>query len=237
MRSRPTHAEAQSFIVTKFSHILQLMTVAYALIGDLVGSRRASPRAAVQTALQEALEQASAVVPPVDRLEPTVGDEFQGVYASVAEATLAALLVRLHLADAGDARCGIGVGEREVYGADRTPMLQDGPAWWSARSAIESLDHPGARSRRTWFDGGAVVAAAEAATLNAFLLTRDALVDRLNDRSRRMLRRTLAGASQREIAEAEGISESAVSQAFAKGVSAVRDAQHMLLTSPASRPR
>lgn len=204
------------------------MAVVYALIGDLVGSRRASPRAAVQTALQQALEATSAVVRPADRLEPTVGDEFQGVYATVGDATLAALLVRLHLAGAGDARCGIGVGEREVYGADRTPMLQDGPAWWSARAAIEALDQPGARGRRTWFDGGVDVAATEVAIVNAFLLTRDALVDRLNDRSRRMLRMTLAGASQREIAQAEEISESAVSQAFAKGVSAIRDAQHML---------
>ncbi|HEU5484018.1 MAG TPA: SatD family protein [Microlunatus sp.] len=208
----------------------------FAVIGDLVGSRRSASRGHAQAALHEALAGASAVVAPIDRLEPTVGDEFQGVYATLGGATLAALLVRLHLPEPVDARCGIGVGAREVFDTDRTPMLQDGPAWWSARAAIEALDEPGPRSRRTWFDGGEVFRAADAALVNAFLLTRDALVDRLNDRSRRMLRRALAGASQREIAAAEQISESAVSQAFAKGVGAIRDAQQMLATI-ADHPR
>lgn len=207
------------------------MSVVYAIIGDLVGSRRAGSRPGVQAALHDALAQASAVVAPVDRLEPTVGDEFQGVYATTGQATLAALLVRLHLPEPLDARCGIGVGERDVFDADRTPMLQDGPVWWSARAAVEALDEPGARNRRTWFDGGGIATVDEVAITNAFLLSRDALVDRLNDRSRRMLRQALAGASQREIATAEEISESAVSQAFAKGVSAIRDAQQMLFTA------
>ena len=207
------------------------MGVFYAVIGDLVGSRRTGSRAGAQAALHDALAQASAVVAPVDRLEPTVGDEFQGVYTSSGQATLAALLVRLHLPEPLDARCGIGVGEREVFDPDRTPMLQDGPVWWSARAAIEALDEPGARTRRTWLDGGGIATVDEVAMTNAFLLARDALVDRLNDRSRRMLRRALAGDSQRAIAAAEEISESAVSQAFAKGVSAIRDAQQMLFTT------
>ena len=210
------------------------MSVFYALIGDLVGSRRTGSRAGAQDALHDALAQASAVVAPVDRLEPTVGDEFQGVYTSSGQATLAALLVRLHLPEPLDARCGIGVGEREVFDPDRTPMLQDGPVWWSARAAIEALDEPGARTRRTWLDGGGIATADEVAMTNAFLLARDALVDRLNDRSRRMLRRALAGDSQRVIAAAEEISESAVSQAFAKGVSAIRDAQQMLVPTAGS---
>jgi hypothetical protein len=206
------------------------MTPVYALIGDLVGSRRSGSRGDVQAALQAALNATTAVVAPVDRLETTVGDEFQGVYEELGRACLAALFVRIALPQPLDARCGIGVGDREVYGADRTPMLQDGPAWWSARAALEALDQPGSRGRRTWFDGGDVERE-RAALVNAFLLTRDALVDRLNDRSRRMLRRSIEGATQREIAAAEEISESAVSQAFAKGVSAVRDAQQMLLPS------
>ena len=104
--------------------------VVFALIGDLVGSRRSTSRSVAQAGLETALRATSAVVPPVDRLETTVGDEFQGVYADLGRATLASLLVRLNLPAPMDARCGIGVGEREVYGADRTPMLQDGEAWW-----------------------------------------------------------------------------------------------------------
>lgn len=209
----------------------------FVIIGDLVGSRRSTSRSAAQAALENALESTSRVTPPVDRLESTVGDEFQGVYADLGAATLAALLVRLNLPESMDARCGIGVGEREVFDADRRPLLQDGSAWWGARAALESLADPAGRSRRTAYDDRSAVGAGGPAQLvNAFLLTRDALVDRLNDRARRMLRRSLEGVSQHQIAAEEQISDSAVSQAFAKGVSAIRDAQRMLssLSAPSS---
>ena len=43
-----------------------------------------------------------------------------------------------------------------------------------------------------------------------------------------MLGLALLGESQQRIAEIEGISKSAVSQQFARGISAVRDAQELL---------
>jgi predicted transcriptional regulator len=43
-----------------------------------------------------------------------------------------------------------------------------------------------------------------------------------------MLRLSLRGESQQRIAELEGISKSAVSQQFARGITAVRDAQALL---------
>src|SRR6478609_4388702 len=215
--------------------MLHPMEMVFALIGDLVGSRRSTSRSAAQAGLEQALRATSEVAPPVDRLETTVGDEFQGVYADLGRATLASLLVRLNLPAPLDARCGIGVGEREVFGADRTPMLQDGEAWWGARAALEALGEPLGRGRHTAYDDRyAVSSAGPAELVNAFLILRDGLVDRLNDRSRRMLRRSLEGASQHQIATAERISDSAVSQAFAKGVTAVRDAQRMF--SPSQNP-
>ena len=66
--------------------------------------------------------------------------------------------------------------------------------------------------------------------------TRDALVDRLNARSRSMLVHALGGASQKQIAAAEGVSESAVSQAFARGVGAVREAQAVFASPDPVRP-
>jgi DNA-binding CsgD family transcriptional regulator len=211
--------------------------VVYTLIGDLVGSRRAASRPAVQAALTEALAATAALVPPVDRLEPTVGDEFQGVFDTFDAAAQVALLLRLTLAGTVDVRCGIGAGKREVYGTDRTPMLQDGPAWWSARAAVDVLGTPSHRLRRTWFDGRHADGAAPPEPLaNAFLTTRDALVDRLNPRSREMLLLSLQGRSQREIAEVLSVSQSAVSQAFARGVGAVRDAQAMLQRTGSTSP-
>jgi hypothetical protein len=207
------------------------VTVVFALVGDLVESRRVASRTTVQEALTAAFAATSRLVPPVDRLEATVGDEFQGVYPTFSAAALAALVVRLRLAGTVDTRCGIGAGEREVFAAERTPMLQDGPAWWSARAALDSLSTPAHRLRRTCYDAQHAAGSGPPAQLaNAYLTTRDALVDRLNLRSRTMLLLALEGHSQREIALVEAVSESAVSQAFAKGVGAVRDAQHMLTT-------
>jgi hypothetical protein len=78
---------------------------------------------------------------------------------------------------------------------------------------------------RTWLVGPDPVTAA---LVNAHLLCRDALVDRLSVRGCRMLRLALLGEPQRRIAEVEGVSRSAVSQQFARGIGAVRDAQALL---------
>jgi hypothetical protein len=199
------------------------------VIGDLVASRRTHDRAGLQQALGEALSEVNATVATVQPFEPTVGDEFQGGCASLADATLATLLVRLSLRSrpdvSSDVRCGIGTGEVTVHDGSRTPLLQDGPGWWSARDAIEVIGRV-RDSRRTWYDGP------DAATTNAFLLCRDQVVARLNDRGARMLRLALLGRSQREIADLEDVWPSAVSQQFARGISTVIDAQRLLAGMP-----
>lgn len=201
------------------------MVVLVTLIGDLVGSRGLADRGGVQQRLVDVLDEVSALLTPAQRLEPTVGDEFQGAFHEVGAATQAALLVRLAMLPEVDVRCGLGHGEVTVHDGGRTPLLQDGPGWWAARAALEELARPRRTSARTWFAGP------DDAMVNAFLLTRDVLVDRLNERGLRLLAASLRGVTQSEIAAAEGISKSAVSQQFARGVGAVRDAQ-ALLTPP-----
>jgi hypothetical protein len=191
------------------------------VIGDLVGSRRSPDRGGLQRSLGEALSEVNRSVATVQPFEPTVGDEFQGACPTLADATLATLLVRLALRGRGDARCGIGVGEVTVHDDTRTPLLQDGPGWWAARDAIEAVEQARG-ARRTWYVGP------DASTTNAFLLCRDQVVARLNDRGARMLRLALLGHTQREIAEHEGVYPSAVSQQFARGIAAVLDAQRLL---------
>lgn len=204
------------------------MTI-YALIGDLVGSRRSDDRGAVQAALADALAEADRRVPSLDGLHPTVGDEFQGVYPSLGAALRATLVVRLLLRPVVDTRYGLGHGERAVLDASRTPPLEDGSAWWSARAAIDELGRPATRRRRTWF------VAAEGTTppcppdvVNALLLCRDALVDRVGPTAHPMLLAGLDGSSQRDVAAAVGVSASAVSQQYARGLGAIRDAQALL---------
>ena len=197
----------------------------YALIGDVVGSRRLPDRGRAQRLIGEVLQETAALRPGLQPLEQTFADEFQGGYATLGEATRVALLVRLSLLPAVDVRCGIGLGETVVYDDSRTPLVQDGPAWWSARAALEQMGAPRRAAVRTWFVGPDP---ARAAAANAHLLCRDALVDRLNERGWRMLRLALLGATQQRIAEAEGITKSAVSQQFARGIAAVRDAQDLI---------
>lgn len=197
----------------------------YALIGDLVGSRTLADRGQAHARLDAALREVDLLAPGVQPLEATVGDEFQGAYDEPGGAARAALLVRLAMLPLVDVRCGIGHGEAETFDAERRPRLQDGSAWWSAREALQWMATPRRASLRTWYVGPG------SDDVNARLLCRDALVDRLNERARRMLALALRGHSQQEIAELEGVSKSAVSQAFSRGVAAVRDAEQLVTRS------
>lgn len=206
------------------------MTVV-AVIGDLVGSRRLAARAEVQRALPAALERVEAQVPSLDGLAPTVGDEFQGVYPTVEGAVMATQLLRLTLLPVVDTRYGIGAGEREVLDDSRRPAIEDGSAWWAARAAIDALGTHAARHRRSWYDAGGAPDVPGPALVNALLLTRDALTDRLETTWQQALLALLEGASQREVAAALGVSPSAVSQQTARGLGAVRDAHGLLLAA------
>lgn len=204
----------------------------YAVIGDLVGSRRLAAREEVQRALPAALARVDARVPSLDGLAPTVGDEFQGVYRTVEDAVGATQQLRLELLPVVDTRYGIGAGERRVLDATRTPAIEDGSAWWAARAAIDALGGHAARHRRGWYDAGTAPDAAPAALVNALLLTRDALTDRLDPTWQQGLLALLGGASQTEVARLVGVSPSAVSQQVARGLGAVRDAHLLLAAAP-----
>lgn len=203
----------------------------YALIGDIVGSRSLPDRAAAQDRVGEVLARVADLVPGAQPLEATIGDEVQGAYRTLGEALRAQLLLRVLLHPDVDLRVGIGHGATQVYDADRRPLLQDGPVWWAAREALEVMAAPRRSAARTWYVGPGQE------LVGAHLLCRDALLDRLNDRGWRMLGLALQGESQQRIAEAEGISKSAVSQQFARGIGAIRDAQELLESvDPAAQP-
>jgi SatD family (SatD) len=199
----------------------------YTVIGDLVGSRAVADRAAVQEALSAAMAEVNRAVDVAQPFEPTVGDEYQGACSSLPDAVLAALLTRVSLRPVIDARCGIGYGEVTVHDAHHRPVLQDGPGWWSARSAVEALEDR-RPSGRTWFVGP------DQAGVNAFLVCRDQIIERLNDRGIRILRLALLGHSQKDIAALEGIWPSAVSQQFSRNIAAVVDATRIFAARAAS---
>jgi len=186
-----------------------------AVIGDLVGSRVSGDRGEVQRGLVGALESVNVMIEPLQPLAPTIGDEFQGVFGDLASALRATLLVRLALPEGLDARCGVGAGTLRVVGRSEFGLSQDGPAWWAARNAIdeakrrESGKH---QSLRTWFAAAPGTDGPAVPVVNAFLLCRDQIMGSLSARHRRMLLGSLLGRTQRDIAEDEGITQSAVSQ-------------------------
>lgn len=185
------------------------------LIGDVVGSRRAADRPALHRRVATALHQvaASALDPPAF----TVGDEFQGSYPTVGGAIDAALTIRLLLAPEIDVRFGIGWGTVTVL--DAQARIQDGPGWWAAREAIqqtaETQRQPGLTLVRTTFRADADTRA-DVGAVNAALICRDHLLGSLDERSLRIVRGLMTGRTKKELAAAEGISPSAVSQRAAR---------------------
>lgn len=184
------------------------------LIGDVVDSRHSPDRALLHRELTEALSAVNDATDPAQPLRITVGDEFQGAYATVGAAVAAALAVRLALPPTVDARFGIGWGA--VAALDDT--TQDGPGWWAAREAIVAVKDEQSRaatsSTRTLYRQAmdAEPDGPDPLPLNAALRCRDQMMGSLDDRSSRILRALMNGSTQAAVAESEGISASAVSQ-------------------------
>jgi hypothetical protein len=181
------------------------------VIGDVVGSRTVADRAGAHRLMNQALgEVATAAVDPPAF---TVGDEFQGAFASIGLAIEAALSLRLAVAPEIDVRFGLGWGA--VTMLDEAAGIQDGPGWWAAREAIEwtatAQRQPGLTLVRTSFRAAAETRS-DVDAINAALICRDHLLGSLDDRSTRIVKALLRNHTKKDIATAEGISPSAVSQ-------------------------
>lgn len=205
------------------------------LIGDLVSSRQNPDRRKLQRALEDVLRTSNALLAPVQPLELTVGDEFQGSFRTVSAAARASLLLRLELLlreGGSDSRYGLGHGAITVFDGSRSPASQDGPGWWSARTAIDRAkrlaDSPRTSYARTCFSywPPETTANLDAAAIEAFLICRDATLDRMNKRGQRFLLGLLLGRTQAQLAAEEGVTQGAVSQHLRRsGAFAIHAAQ------------
>lgn len=188
-----------------------------AVIADIVGSRTLADRAAAQRAIDEAILRVERDHPlAVRALTPVVGDELQGVYRDLPDAMASLLLLRLALPEGIECRYGIGVGEMGEV-PSRAGDLAEGPGWWAARAAIEELHRLQSRTipgARTAVAAARPEDAASVALAGAYLFARDQLVSDMSARTRRLTYGRLLGRTQAELAEAESISQSAVSQAL-----------------------
>ncbi|PRY56059.1 SatD family protein [Knoellia remsis] len=186
------------------------------LIGDVVASRAAGDRSALHRELERALARTNERVTAVEPLEVTVGDEFQGVYATLGAALDAALRTRLALRPTAETRYGLGRGDTTTLDADRG--IKDGPGWWAARDAIVEVEELAGRAAFGHVHTAYRIAEGKddphglALAVEAALDCQDHMVGSLSERSGRLLEGLLDGMTQRELAQAEDISPSAVSQ-------------------------
>lgn len=197
-------------------------------IADIIGSRRLRDRSAAQRVIEEAVERTERDLPSATTpLTATVGDEFQAVYPTLADALRSLLLLQLALPDDVGLRFGVGVGAiTSVHSAGRP--ISDGPGWWAARAAIDEVHRmqdravPQSRTRVVGASEDDAVMHSEIRMANAYVLVRDELVGAMSGRARRLTYGRCIGRTQRELADAEDITQPAVSQALsASGAAAI----------------
>jgi hypothetical protein len=187
-----------------------------AVIVDLVDSRLIDDRTRAQAQILEGFGRVDAAVEHVQSLRATTADEFQAVYPSIPDALEATLLARLSLPDGIDCRFGIAEGDIVTVGAGAVSDIQDGSGWWLARAAIDEAhrrENARTPSLRSWFRTDGTAAHMEP-VINAYLLSRDHIVGAMTERTRRLTLGLLLGQLQGDLAKAEGITQSAVSQAL-----------------------
>lgn len=214
------------------------MTLRYAVIADIVGSRTLTNRAEAQGIYEAALGDASEGLALLQAPYPTVGDEFQAAAYTLEDALLLTLRAQLLLPPQLQLRFGIGAGRIEEFSSGvhrqaparlrgtESAQLQDGSAWWAARAAINRAHDVQDSSNpfiRTWFIAHASVESSFSShcqtCINALLSLRDHAILKLSARHRRITAALLLGKTQVEIARAEKLSQQAISD-FARGTGA-----------------
>ncbi len=184
------------------------MNESVALLVDVVSSRTTARRD-LHAALRAGADAINRGVAALSPLRTTVGDEMQGVYATLGDALWASVRLRLDLAPSWDVRFGIGGGEVVEVGDG----IQDGSAWWRAREAIDWVKalaaKPGHASART-----AIRDERASATPAADAMARlvDAHMARLRPGALASLRGLLLGHDNATVAAGQAITASANSQ-------------------------
>ena len=111
-----------------------------AIIGDIVESKTATDREALQHLFLDVLDIANRTTSPQTDLRITRGDEFEGSYETIADAWFATLRLRLLMRERGqDLWTSVAWGEVTALPDAPNAAAQDGPAWWTARTALTEL--------------------------------------------------------------------------------------------------
>jgi hypothetical protein len=184
-----------------------------AVIGDIVESKTALDRDALQHLFLEVLEIANRSTSPHTDLRITRGDEFEGSYRSTEDAWEATLLLRLLMKERGhDLWMSVAWGEITALPDADNPATQDGPAWWTARSALTELKQSSRQktpdNRRTVF----ATTGPNASLLSVAVDLRDEVIAKLDETDAAITLGLMHGTTQAVIAERLQITPGVVSR-------------------------
>ena len=189
------------------------LETAAAVIGDVISSRQIVARLDTQLEFEAALERVNQRFDPIQPLRFTIGDEFQGLFVSLAAALRASLWIRLESIDLIGVRMGIGTGEVTVLDPDRSPILQDGSAWWRAREAIGEVSAWESRKGMPQTSHTLVrTEGPDEGAANAGLILADAIVERFDSTDATMTMMALSNGSQEEMSKRLGLHKSSISR-------------------------
>ncbi len=151
------------------------MTHYIAIIGDIIESKQVNNRAELQEAIQAAFDQVDSKYPNMiqSKFTLTLGDEFQALLKPSKE--IFKLLEELDYLIPVPFRYGLGYGTLSTDFDKEVSIGADGPAYWYAREAIETI-HDQNWSGKT---NGYIITKDEVfdQTLNNLILLSDTLKD------------------------------------------------------------
>jgi len=191
----------------------------------MVGSRQAPDRVELQREMEKVLGEVNRVAGGDPTF--TIGDEFQARFPTVGDAVEAS--TQLHLRSMGLIRLRIGIGWGELVAEDptRSPFGQDGPCWWRARDAIESVDRS-STGRGPELRTAIRTESALDPLLNGYLVLRDTLLSGFDEIDAQIAIGLFDGLSQTELARRLGRNKSSVSRrAKTHGILALVEARRI----------
>ncbi len=184
-----------------------------AIIGDIVESKTAVDRDALQRQFLDVIAAGNRTTSPHTKLRITRGDEFEGSYLTLDDAWEASLRIRLLMKQRGhDLWTSVAWGEITALAEAADPASQDGPAWWTARSALTELKQSSRQqspeNRRTVFTadipGSSLLASAT--------VLRDEVVAKLDESDATITLGIMDGITQASIASRLGVTAGVVSR-------------------------
>lgn len=196
------------------------------LIGDIMKSTAFPDQKTLFADLQKQFNWLNDKIRPAQKLQFTIGDEFQAAYSDIQSAFIATILLRLHfrsdelqkseLEDPNyrkEARIGLARGIISRFNVDEAPYGQSGDAWWNARKALMEVEHPKKMHRephsmQTRFsDPDPLINSIG----NSFWLAFDQIIYSMDKIDIDITVETLIGSKQRDISEKLGVVQSVIS--------------------------